>query len=140
MRFIVLLAVALYLEATIIQLPLVLILLIVHTAVSEKTWIFPVALVSGIILDNLMFRPLGSSSMFFLAILLLIFLYREKYEIKTPAFTAIVTMITSSVYLLIFGYSIFIFQILVSTFFSVMIFLGYIKYKLLWKNKTGQFG
>lgn len=127
---------ALFFEVTFVQLPLVLIVLILYAVIFQDLWIFPVALVTGMILDSLLFRLLGSSSMFFLCILFLVFLYKQKYEIKTVVFVGIITTISSTIYMLIFGYSILALQILASIFLSIVLFLGYTKYFSIWTERT----
>lgn len=106
-----------------IQLPFALLLLIALTTATKQQWLFFVAVGAGILLDGLLFRPIGMTSFFFLLVLLFIYLYQQKFEIQTIQFTAFATCIASFLYLLLFGSTAIILQILVSIVFVLPLFL-----------------
>lgn len=97
--YLLLLILAIVLESTIITLPLVLILVICLAVIMQTTAVFVFSLLAGIILDSLLFRPLGITSLFFLFVLSGIFLYQRKFEIRTPAFAALTSIGAAALYL-----------------------------------------
>src|SRR5579864_2263059 len=120
-----LLFLALFFEATILQLPFVLFILCFLAVVYRSEWVFPVALLSGLVLDALLFRPLGLSSLFFLLFLFLVFLYEKKLELRSIWFVGMICGFGTICYVLFFGYSFLIMQIILSICLSVLLFLGF---------------
>ena len=98
----VLLILAFFLESTIFAWPLVLGVLILFTALYREQWVLVVACVSGIILDILTFHFVGSSSLFFLVAMGVIFLYQRKFEIHSPFFVGISVFVFSLLYGVVF--------------------------------------
>lgn len=101
--------------------PIVFILLTFLAFVS-KTWIFFLAFFMGIILDLMLFRFLGATSLFLTTFLFLIFLYEKKFEIYTLPFVLIVSFVGSALYLMIFGYNYVLQQAIVSSLTAVLLF------------------
>lgn len=101
--------------------PIVFILLTFLAFVS-KTWIFFLAFFMGIILDLMLFRFLGATSLFLTTFLFLIFLYEKKFEIYTLPFVLIVSFVGSALYLMIFGYNYVLQQAIVSSLIAVLLF------------------
>lgn len=114
---------ALLLETTIVQLPLVLLLLLAVTIVYQSEWVFFAAIVLGMLLDGLLFRPLGSTGLFFLLFLLFVFLYERKFELRTVPFAALMSFLGSFVYLLLFGHSKLWGQVIISMGVGVLFFV-----------------
>ena len=71
----ILLIIALILEGTLTALPLVFICLLCLTILMRDQRIFFIAFITGIFLDAFSLRPLGETSIFFLFVVFLIFLY-----------------------------------------------------------------
>lgn len=108
MKFIIIffiLFLALFLETTVVALPLVLLSLLFLVVLFQEYWIFLVACIMGVCIDVLTFRPLGVSSIFFILTLGVIFLYKRKYEIQSLPFVSIFTTIASMLYLSLSGIS-----------------------------------
>lgn len=118
-----------FLESVWIHIPLTLIVLLVMAIYLKKEWVLFVALLAGIFLDSVSFRPLGVSSIYFCCCLLLIFLYEKKFEIQTVAFVAGATAIATLGYLLLFGFGNIIFQLAASVAIAVGIYGGVIGWK-----------
>lgn len=110
---------AILLEATIVQLPFVLVLLLIVTVVYQSEWVFFIAIFVGMILDTLLFRPLGSTEIFFLLFLLFVFLYDRKFELRTVQFAAMMSFLGSGIYFLLFGSSILWLQVILSVCIGV---------------------
>lgn len=110
-----LLSIAILLEGSITSLPLVLSILLVLAVNLRKQDVFVVAFLAGFLLDVLLVRPVGVTSIFFLCILLLVFLYEKKYEIKSLFFVILFTGLSSAVYLMIFHSPDFFLQVVIST-------------------------
>lgn len=92
-----LLIIAVVLQGTVTSLPLVLLILIVSAVKIRSSNVFFLAFVSGIVLDIILVHPLGVSSIFFLSVLLVIFLYERKYELSSLIFVLSVTAVMSLV-------------------------------------------
>jgi cell shape-determining protein MreD len=63
---------------------------------------FIVAFLAGLLLDVFLLRPLGESSVYFLIVLFLIFMYEKKYEVNSLLFMTLATGVTSCIYFVIF--------------------------------------
>lgn len=120
--FIILLILFLF-EVTLIQIPLLLLYLLVLAVVYRSEWIFVIGFLSGLFLDGLTMRTLGSSSLFFLIFLFLIFLYERKFELRSVGFVIMMSGLGSLFFLLIFGHELLFIQVLVSIIFGVILFL-----------------
>jgi len=101
---VLLLSIALILEASITTIPFVLLILLVFMAASRANWLFILAFVFGILLDLMGFKTLGISSTFFIIVLFLILLYQSKFEIATGVFILAVSFLSSFGYLFLLGY------------------------------------
>lgn len=80
------------------------------------------SLVGGIILDSLLVRRLGETSLFFLAFFLVVCLYEWKFEIASLSFLAIASFLGSAAFLTMFGSTNVLVQSIVSTLFTIVIF------------------
>lgn len=116
--------IALLLETTIIQLPFTLLLLIVMTIMYQNEWMFLLAVLLGFFLDGLLFRPLGGTSLFFLLVVLFVFLYERKFELRTVQFVILMSFLGSFVYFLLFGHVILWLQIVLSILFGSVCFFA----------------
>ena len=86
---IILLSAALLLETTLFTIPLVLISLLSLTVIYRENFLFLFSFIFGIFLDLILFKTIGSSSLFFTLFLFLVLLYQRKFEIKTASFVLI---------------------------------------------------
>ncbi len=120
---------AVMLETTVIQLPFVLLLLLVTTIFYRTEWIFIVGLILGIIIDGLTFRHLGETSLFYIIFLLFVFLYEQKFELKTVAFAALMSFVGSFFFFLVFGSQVFILQLIAATIIGSLFFLAFSRIK-----------
>jgi rod shape-determining protein MreD len=111
----VLLGIAVLLEGSITSLPLVLSMLLVLAVNLRKQDVFVAAFLAGFLLDVLLVRPVGVTSIFFLCMLLLVFLYEKKYEIKSLFFVVLFAGLSSALYLMIFHSPDFFLQVVIST-------------------------
>jgi hypothetical protein len=91
------------LEGSITTLPLTLMLLIIFYCFYRDDVIFLYACISGIFLDMMLVRHIGASSIFFLVILFLIFLYQKKFEIASYYFVFFALFIGTIGYLFFFS-------------------------------------
>jgi len=114
---------SLLLETTILQLPLSLLFLLAVTVVYQTEWVFLIAIFLGVVLDSLLFRPLGSTGLFFLCFLLFVFLYEQKFELRTIQFSALMSFLGSFLYFLFFGHSVLWLQITLSVIIGIGIFI-----------------
>jgi hypothetical protein len=128
--FIVLLIIGLsiFLESSLVTLSLVLGVLIMLTALTQKPSVFWISFLAGVILDIVMFHPVGASSFFFVLALGLVFLYKRKFEIQSPFFVGISVFIFSLLYgaLFVHRYSFFsavLTALGISAMYVIIIFL-----------------
>lgn len=94
---------AIIIEGSFFSFPFVFLFLLFLSLRYDKSWIFVLAFVSGIILDAITLRNIGSSSLFFLVFLFAVFQYARKFEIGSSAFIVISAFLGSFVYLSLFG-------------------------------------
>lgn len=92
-----------WLEATIVFVPLTVVLLATLAANSQEDKILYLALVSGLILDLLLVRPLGLASIFFVSIVFIIALYKRKIRSNNPFFVIVAVFLASLSYSFLFG-------------------------------------
>jgi len=101
---VLLLSVALILQASLTTIPLIFLCLLAFMALLRANWLFVLAFIFGILLDLVTFRALGASSIFLIVILFLVLLYQSKFEIATNAFIIVLSFLGSFGYLFLFGY------------------------------------
>lgn len=87
-----------FLESSVVTMPLVLACIVMVAIVVKKEWVFLLAFVFGLLLDIVTFQPIGGSSLFFIVVLGLIFLYQRKYEIQSPIFVGISVFVSTLLY------------------------------------------
>lgn len=105
-------------------LPLVLILLVVHYAIKREVWLFTAAFFTGVILDLILVRTIGASSLFFVSFLFLVELYGRKFETATTPFVFIASFIGSILYFMLLGQALVFWEALVSALLAVGLFKG----------------
>lgn len=121
--FLILLIIAIFLEGSVISLPLVLVFLLCLAIWKRDGIAFPIAFAAGLLLDILVVRTIGMSSLFFVVFVFLIFLYQRKYEINSYPFVAFAAFFGSIVFLLIFGYRGWFWQSLISSLIASILFM-----------------
>lgn len=133
--YLVLLLLSLSLQAEVTILPIAFVVLLVWTI--EKKSILPLflTLVIGLFLDIVFLRILGSTSMYFLLILLLVFLYEKKFEVASIPFIVLVSFFATFFYFAIFFQLFLPFQAVVCAGFALILFLG-MRYFSIPKKKT----
>ena len=117
---IVLLLICIFLEATFVSLPLSLIVLFLYTIFWQDEMIFILAIGCGVILDSLLFRAVGITSIFYVLFLGLVLLYRQKFEIQTLPFAIFFSSAGCVGYILLFGNT----NLFSQLFLTILITLG----------------
>lgn len=120
--FFILFFLAVVLETSVVQLPLTLLVLLSCAVIFGSDLIFFLAFLLGFLIDGLLFRALGVTSLFFLLFVLLIFVYEKRFELKSIQFIILFSFLGSTLYLLMFGFSNFLLQLLESVLCGVLIF------------------
>lgn len=116
------LLVSIFLESTLITVPLTL-LLIIFTAVTVKNNdIFILAFLGGLLLDFLTLGTIGLSSAFFVLFVTIIFLYQKKFEISSLNFIALISFLGSIIYLFLTNSNHLISEALVATIIMISSF------------------
>ena len=108
-----------FLEGVLLKIPFVLIMLLLLVVFIQKPWVISLSIPIGLILDSVLFRTLGISSLFFAVMMGLAFAYGRKFEIQSIAFIIFSTVLSVTGYLLIFGYQNLILQLVLSMFVAV---------------------
>ncbi len=109
-------------EGTITTLPLVLSSFLILMVFLRKNILFWIALIVGLILDLMLVRDLGLTSVIFLFFLIIISLYENKFETSTSAFILISSFLGSLIYLLFFGIQNAFIQSIFCSFLTLLIF------------------
>lgn len=122
MIFWLLLFLAVLLEGVLTTLPLVLILLVVLYVLKKGLWLFIAAFFTGVILDLILVRTIGTSSLFFVSFLFLEELYGRKFETQALPFVLLASFVGSIFYLLILGQTLIFQQSLVSSIMALGVF------------------
>lgn len=120
---IVLLLFAVLLEGSVTTLPVTLVVLVLLYCLFKEDLVFLLATVSGVILDVLLVRSVGGSSMFYLFVLFLLFLYQRKFEIDSYYFVFFALFISLCIYLYFFSFSLSISGLIFTTFLGTSVFL-----------------
>lgn len=118
-----LIVLSILMEGTVTSLPLVLMSLILLTVFTKSQDVFLIAFLSGVILDILLVRSVGESSVFFLVMLFIVFLYDRKFEIQSLFFVEIITLVGASLYLIIFPSPQIVYQVAAILMLSLCLFL-----------------
>ncbi|KKR34004.1 MAG: Rod shape-determining protein MreD [Candidatus Gottesmanbacteria bacterium GW2011_GWC2_39_8] len=119
-------------ESTIVPFPLTLPVVLALSIVSERQ-LFLLAFLSGIISDLLTGNSLGLTSVYFLIISLLIFLYRKKF--RSQAFLYLLPFTFISV--LIYNFLVYMELDILFSFFSTIISVPFIIIVFIFWEKTG---
>ncbi len=117
-----LLILAMLLESTVTDLPLVLACLLILTIIRRDISVFIAAFFAGIFWDTLTLHRIGGASIFFLVFVFLIFLYQKKYEINSFPFVFAASFFGGWIFLAIFGYHGASTQSLTGSVFAVIVF------------------
>lgn len=118
----VLLIISIFLEGTVTTLPLVLVCLLCLTIYKRGTVVFPIAFLAGLLLDLLLVRTIGPSSLFFIIFVFLILLYQRKYEINSYPFVAAAGFLGSAIFLLLFSNGNWFWQAVISSVIAIVFF------------------
>lgn len=111
-------------EVTILQIPFSVIILLLFFVTTKSQRVFFYSFILGIILDVLLMRNVGVSSLFLVSFLFFISLYDKKYEINTGFFVLVAGFIGSLLFSYTFGYSSPILQATLGTIAAVFGFIG----------------
>ena len=92
-----------FLEALVIKVPLVMLVLLLALIFIQRPWIILLSIPAGFMLDSLLFRSLGESSLFFAVMLTFFFWYSRKFEIQTIGFLLFSSTISTLLYSIFFS-------------------------------------
>lgn len=121
--FLLLIVLGFFLEGTLTTIPFVLLLLIAVTVLIRNTVIFIPAFFLGILLDTMTLRPIGQTSMYFIFVLFLVFLYERKFEIQSLQFVTIASFFAVLGYSLFMQYPFAVYLAFLSAVFSSILYL-----------------
>lgn len=126
--FLISLALGILLESSITTVPLTLVS-IIFLAVSRKSNdVFLIAFLAGLILDILSFSLVGISSIYFVTVTYLIFLYQKKFEIETLNFLLVISFFGSFFYALMDGILVSLLQSLAVVMITAVSYLVFRKF------------
>lgn len=130
-----LLLLSLILEGTLISIPLLVAAVVATSVIYRNAWYIAGVFLIGIIYDMMTMQNTGQTSVFLLVVIALSELYQRKFETRTFLFVTIATIVSVSIYILIFGSYAFFIQLLVATGFSALIYYIFLKLGILRKEK-----
>ena len=120
---VILILISTLLQACVTTLPLVILFFLNAAVVTKKTWIFPVSFLAGLVLDALLFNPMGTTSLFLVIFLFIVLLYDKKFDIQTFPFVFLASFIGSLIYFIIISHIPNIFtQAIISAVISTLSF------------------
>lgn len=120
----ILLTVAVLFEGAVTTLPVTLVCLICFTVMKRDSSVFLPAFLAGLLIDVFRVQQIGSTSLYYLSFLLLILLYKKKYEIYSSPFVMLSTFFGSFFFLLIFALNEVLIQSIVASVLAVLLFAG----------------
>ncbi|MCL5970265.1 MAG: DUF687 domain-containing protein [Patescibacteria group bacterium] len=85
-------------------------------------WIFFAAFTTGLLLDFMLMREAGITSLIFVSFLFLVNLYEKKFEIKTANFILLFSFFGSLVYLEIYRQNYILQQSIINSLIAVLLF------------------
>ena len=122
-----LLFVSLFLEGTLISLPLLVAAVVLSSVMFRSGLYIFIVFLLGIIFDIVSVQRIGQTSIFLLGIVGAIELYDKKFEVRTLPFVLFACAVSVTVYLLIFGSYAFFIQLITSVLFSGVLYLLFMK-------------
>lgn len=120
--YIAFLLLSLFFEISATTMPFIIGALILLAVTFRKNWVFLAAFLVGLIFDILALRTIGTTSLFFIILIFLIFIYENKFETETVPFVFVSTFLFSFSFLIFLGFSNVILQSLVSAIVTALIF------------------
>lgn len=123
----ILLLVSIFLESTIITVPLALLIIIFAAVTVKNNDVFILAFLGGLLLDFLTLGTIGLSSAFFVLFVTIIFLYQKKFEISSLNFIALISFLGSIIYLFLTNSNHLISEAIVATFLMISSFFVFKK-------------
>lgn len=102
-------------------LPLICLLLLTIFLKDKKSWVFGFAFISGLIVDILLARPFGQTSLFFVTFVFIVLLYGRKFEIQSPFFILLSAFLGEILYLFLFNYNYAIQQAFISSVAAIIL-------------------
>ncbi len=118
----ILLILAVLLEGTVTTLPLVFICLLCIGIMKREIIVFIAGFFAGLFLDVFTLQTLGGSSIFFICVLFLVFLYQRKYEINSLPFFISASFFGSLGYLFLFHNNHVFFDTVAATVIGAVLF------------------
>lgn len=103
-------------------IPVVLDVLLVLYIFNRNSWIFFAAFICGLLLDFMLLKTVGITSLIFVSFLFLINLYEKKFEITTMQFIFFSSFFGSVFYLIIYGYNYILLQSIINSVIAVGLF------------------
>ena len=128
------LLIAVLVEATFTTIPLVFLILINLLVIERKSWVFSAAFFSGLALDILSIRFLGSSSLYFVTLLFIINLYERRFEANNAYFVFLASFLGSFFYMIVFSERMVLQQSVLSAFIGSFIFYAIYFFRFRKKN------
>jgi len=116
------LLIAVFFEGAFITLPLVLDILLVSFVLNRGSWVFLASFMSGILLDIISLRLIGTTSIVFIVLLFILTLYEKKFEVKTVYFVFFSSFIGSLIFLIVFKHDYVLQQGAISSIFAILLF------------------
>jgi len=114
---------ALILQASITTIPLVFLVLLSLTVISKDAIIISAAFIAGVLIDILSFQTPGITSAILITFLFLVLLYQRKFEIATNYFILGASFLGSIIILFIIGNNhLIIFEAIISSIIGFLIF------------------
>lgn len=113
---------ALLMQGTYATMPFVIGILLLYYVFAKNLSVFPLAWISGIILDAFWVQAIGTTSLFLVIFLYFVSVYEKKFEIVTVPFIFFSTFLGSFVFLLFFDYQYALLQACINSVVAALLF------------------
>lgn len=112
---------SLILQESFFSFPFVFVILTAVAIKEKRTWIFSLAFFSGLILDSLYFKTIGTTSIFFLLFVFALFTYERKFETNSAFFIFASSFLGAMVLFLILGDNFILFKSLITAVLTMAV-------------------
>lgn len=124
---------AILLQSFVTSVPLTIPIIIFSAVFIRTNIVFFLAFFSGFFLDLLTLNLLGVSSLFFVILVFIIYLYQRKFEIDNAIFVSFISFVASLIYLFLMGSN---YAVLSSFMIFLLAGISFLVYKLTTNKKT----
>lgn len=126
---------SLFLQGTLVSVPLLVSAVVISSVMFRSIWYVLAVFILGIAFDVLTLQRVGQTSLYLLALVVLIELYDRKFETRTLPFVLSFCFLAIGLYLIIFGSYSFVVQLVIAMLFAAFFYFLFVKLGFFVKEK-----